>query len=252
MTRHLGNLTYRRKDHVVADPACEASRQELMSEWRRIQVRALVLAHLRRIVRQDGLSQSLEGLYDRDGNPPPNISLRKLMRQYRVMRRQQGWLEALVDELRQRMKALDLVRYHSDMARLQAELRRRREQREGMLAAAMPEGVEEGQLPSKLRALIRKAVELEIQRKEARNVISIDAEEFDLNSARKAQTVMRYLFFEHVRTNREKIPTDPAAQYEYLFRTATEFDALVLDLRANIYELEEFIESADYLATRDA
>ncbi len=248
MTRHLGNLTYRRADHVVADPQCEASRRELMADWRRIQIRALVLAHLRRIVRKDGLSQTLEGLYDQNGNPPHNISLRKLLRQYRVMRRQQGWLEAVVGELRERLKTLDLVRYRKERAQMLAELRRRRAGREGMLAAALPDGVQESQLPPKLRALIRKAVELEIERKEVRNVISIDPDEFDLNSSRKAQTMMRYLFVEHVRSNRENLPSDPAAQYAYLSSVSQEFDALILDLRANIYELEEFIESADFLA----
>lgn len=251
MTRaRLGRVGYIARDHVYDDPEKEGARRKLLSEWRRTQIRIEAARHVKRVVREDGLAHSIEELFDETGRPPFNVDLRKMIRQYELLGRQKGWLGGIAGELHARLKEIDLVRYIQDSAELQKDIRQRRESRERMFESVAQEEVRERTLPSKLAAAIREAVRRDVGRRELRRLSSSMVDRKEIVIARTIQVMMRYLFFDYIKEGESGIPSDELARYDFLWALLWQIEALLQDLDNHMYELREFIESADLVALR--
>ena len=249
----MGNVTYVRDDHALDDPELEKKRLQMVALWRRGQIKAKAVRHIRRIANEHGLAQSVTQLFDRNGLPPQNVSLASMMRQYRQLKKQQGWLMAINEELRSRLKRLDLVRYHSERADALRRLRERREERAELYrdAASSASGnADSVQLPPKLAAAIREAIELEIKPKEKLVSERVQAPELtDILGSRQVQKMMKHVFSEYLPIGDKTVPANITVQFSYLAAALREAEWLEATTRMNLYDLQEFIESADLLAS---
>jgi len=246
MRKTLGQVCYPRANHVFADPVKEASRRDLLMKWRHKQLSIFVSAHVRRVVREDGLARSIEELHDRQGRPPLNVNIDRMMRQYKKLKRQHGWLSAIVDTCREALREIDLVRFIKESAEIERHLLERKAAREVSMRAAAEKEQGESQLPPKLAGLIRQAVKRDIRRKELRNEFLPRSDAQSILMSQRIQEVMRYMFINelpaHVRTT---LDDDPETRYRFLFDSYNELMMLIEDLEANLYDLQEYIESAD-------
>jgi hypothetical protein len=251
MRKTLGQVCYPKAEQVFEDPAKEASRREQLMKWRRKQLGLLVVSHVRRVVREDGLARSIEELHDRQGRPPPNINVDRMMRQYRKLKRQHGWLSAIVDTCRATLREIDLVRFIKETAEVERKLMARKTAREAIMIAVAEKEQGGTQLPPKLGALIRQVVKRDIGRKEFRNVLLPRPEAHSMLMSYRIQEVMRYMFVDEMPDHvRETMDYNPETRYRFLFDAYCELTLLIEDLEANIYQLQEYVESADLVLMR--
>lgn len=245
----LGNIGFDRTKFAVEDPGLEEKRLEAVQISNREVIRNRASRHLRRLASEHGLDNSVRQLFDKKGRPPPHITLASMMRQYRQMEKQEGWLFAINEELHSRLKELHPVRYRFEVASLRARLRARGEARRTVYARAALDD-KTPRLAPKLAAAVGEAIRREIAPKE-KAFISADVpnESADMLGARQIQKMMKYVFYDYLPEGDTSVPDDPEAQYEYLAAALNESESQRAKLQENMYELREFIESAD-LVTR--
>lgn len=251
MRKTLGQVCYPRAEQAFEDPDKEASRREIMMKWRRKQLAINATSHVRRIVREDGLARTIEELHDKQGRPPPNVDVGKMVKQYKRLKRQYGWLTAIADSCREMLREIDLVRFIKDNAQIEQDLLDRKASREGVFRKAAEDARGDKELPPKLVALIRTEIKRDIRRKEIRNARPNRSGDFHLSMARRMQDIMQFLFLEHVPEGvAPEVAYDPEYRYEFLFDALKEIEVLIDDLRSNLYELSEYVESADLFVMR--
>ena len=67
----------------------------------------------------------------------------------------------------------------------------------------------------------------------------------------RIQEVMRYMFVDEMPDHvRETMDYNPETRYRFLFDAYCELTLLIEDLEANIYQLQEYVESADLVLLR--
>gem|GEM_PF-3778073 len=100
-----------------------------------------------------------------------------------------------------------------------------------------------------MSAAIGEALTLEFAQKE-RSVVSefLPHREADLLGSRQIQKMMKFVFYDHLPEGDDSVPEDPVAQYRYLAAALNEAESQRAKLHENMYELREFIESADMVA----
>lgn len=253
MRKTIGHISYPPPAaQRIPDPDMEAARREVLMDWRRKQIAELAKAHVNRVIRRDGLARSIDELYDRDGRPPPHVDLESMVGQLKKLKGQHGWLTTIAASCRERLRELDLPRFLREIAAIEAELMNRRAAREGAMTSAATNAYGDRKLPPKLAAVIREDVSRDMRRRELRVVRGGDlVGTFYLSMPRRMQEIMRYLFFEHVPAHLAPDgAADPDTRYRFLFGALHDLEMLIEDLRSNIYELQEYVESADMIAMR--
>ncbi|MCV6598045.1 MAG: hypothetical protein OIF40_13305, partial [Mangrovicoccus sp.] len=106
-------------------------------------------------------------------------------------------------------------------------------------------------IPAKLAALIKVDVVREVRRHELRNTLTDTLSGQYLPLSRYIQEVMRYMHYEDIpEANRVGIDPDPEARYQFLLSAYFDMVVLVEDIESKIYDLQEYVESADLLLLR--
>lgn len=251
MRKTLGQVSYVRAEQTFADPEKEASRREVLLKWRRKQLGLKAVDHIKRIVREDGLARSVEELHDREGRPPANVDLERMVKQYKRLKRQNSWLNATIESYRDILREIDLVRFIKDSAQIEQDLIDRKAEREKGFREIAARETGEKKIPPKLAAMIKEEIKREIRRKEIGNMRGDPTGAYYISLSRRVQEVMIYLFLEYVPEEKAKdIDDDADHRYRFIFDALWEIELLGEDLRRNLYDLQEFIESADLVVMK--
>lgn len=244
----IGNVTYDNNKRKMVDPALEEQRLKLFWDARRRMVRTMAKDHLRRIVSEHGLALTIRKLFDKNGSPPKDVSLASILRLYRMLEKQEGWLSAILIELRNHLKSLDHVSYRREQAEIIATIRKRKEERmNAYVEMAQEDGM--SKIPSKVRGLISEAIQRDLSDREMRTFgKSLPIEMVDMLASRQIQKMMKYVFTDFLPPHDNTVPDDPAEQYQYLTVALNECETLLSVIRRNLYDMRELVESADMLS----
>jgi hypothetical protein len=248
MRKRMGNITYNKSEQVMDDPVLEEARQVLVKEWRRENSERRGRKHLKRIVREDGIAQSITEIFSRDGRPPVNVNIAKMVRMYNKVDMQWSWIDSIIAELNIRLRELNVARFLKDK---EARQRRRHDliqKRESNFLETMQREDTGEVLPTKVRALVLEAIAADSDRSAAKRAIKDPfLSGIDISHARQIGEMLNYIFFDHILEEDRTISDDLVEHYDVLDKALAEFEIMRSDLEVIRYDLREFIESADAL-----
>jgi hypothetical protein len=248
MRKRLGNITYNKAEQVMDDPELEAQRQELVKVWRRENSERRGRTHLKRIVRQDGIAQSISEIFSRDGKPPVNVTIEKMVRMYNKVDMQWSWINAIIFETNKYLRSINLARFLKEKEAKYSTRQDTLKRREKNFLETMQREASEDVLPAKVRALVLEAIAADSDRSAAKRAISNPfLSGIDISHARQIGEMLNYIFFEHILEEDRTVTDDLEEHFEVLNKALAEFEIMRSDLEVIRYDLREFIESADAL-----
>lgn len=248
MRKRMGNITYNNAEKVVDNPAHEAARQELLAVWRRENMERRANEHLTRIVREDGIAQNITEIFGRDGRPPKNVTIGRMVRMYNKVDMQWEWINSIIIELEKHLRRLDVARFLHDKEIKHRTRQDTLKQRELNFLETLEKKNERKLLPPKVRATVLQAITIDTDRSMAKRAIGeAFLSSLDISRTKQIGEMLNYLFFDHINEEDRTVTDDFTAHYDTLSKAVPEFEIMRSDLERVKFDLQEFIESADAL-----
>lgn len=241
MRKRLGNITSSPRKKIEQDADHEALRRVAVTEHRIRRAKSQAQGHLDEMTGKREASEAVLKLFDDRGNPPPHFTYGDLLRQYKRLRAQQIWLSAIREEMEDKMRALDPVRYARDQAERDAAAEEIRQKKESVRAEYLEDS--ENQTRPWLRQVMRDALQALYRAKEYNIIARRSVTDMRICSLRQIETALRNLFAEFVTNPALKVSMDPSVRYNVLRRESDWAAVTILDIDTKLLGLNEILDS---------
>jgi hypothetical protein len=242
MRKHIGNITIRQSKMVEKDQRREEMRQELIRESRIEDSKLKAIKELKTICDINQIKEVFLNLFSKDGRPPKHITIRSMIEQYELLEARKKWFIAFSEELKTKLKQLDIDAYNK-MRKEEEEVEILRQEK---MAQAAKDYLKKNDrvLQPKVQQAIRDTLLRRLNVQVKKKSLEFNMVEAEILGSKKIEKTMCYLFTEYIKNPKYKLITDNNERCKKIINEIKWLEALILEVEDGLIDINELIESA--------
>jgi hypothetical protein len=224
-------------------PEREKMRLALIKQYRIAHAEKEVEKHFEEMMGKRDMAELISGFFDEGGNPPPNMSLKDIDKQYKTLAAQCKWLEVIFHELHEKIKETHPEGYEAEQKE-RAEKHSELEARRAEAYKAYLDNREDDGKREDLLKLVHSLIKDSRQIWELRQYSKFrDLEGFHIIGVRHVEEALRYMFVKY-KNSHSHISTAPDTRYEKMREQADWIEITIAEIEPKLLTLREILDSS--------
>lgn len=241
MIKHIGNTTGYKSKQKESDPVKEKLRLQLIDSFRKEKLKRNIKKNIGEISGKIPISKSILYLFDKAGNPPPNVPIESIIKQQNYLSSQIDWLMALSNVFNKELQSLDAKRYQKD--RFERKRTEEREKQQRRKSNIYNEAVDKDSKGAQLRESLREATQSDYRARKLKRYLNMDDIDDCIFPIEQIEAGIRLVFSEYI-DDKSFSEMSVESQYELVKNRLSWLEVLTAEICSKLTKLMEIGEAA--------